>query len=158
MFGKDFKDEIKLTKVEEVKDADPVIGSSDNQKEKTDKDAKFVEGDDDKKKTPKTDGEVKKKKKKLKKKKKGQTEAGIDNQYEDDVAIEDPGTLNKTRDLDKTVDLDQTKDNLFMAGDTANVGDLASDEAKQIQPKKKGKKKKKKKKPVEGSDDKSAEN
>ena len=31
-----------------------------------------------------------------------------------------------------------------MAGDTANVGDLASDEAKQIQPKKKGKKKKKK--------------
>ena len=32
LFGKDHKEDIKLTKLEEVKDADPVIGSSDNGK------------------------------------------------------------------------------------------------------------------------------
>jgi len=104
MFGKDFKDDIKLTKVEEVKDGDAIIGSSDNPKgEKTDKDGtKFVEGSDDKKKVPKTEGETKKKKKKLKKKKTkgGNTEQiGIDNQYgEDEYAIEAPSKndLNKT--------------------------------------------------------------
>jgi hypothetical protein len=42
-----------------------------------------------------------------------------------------------------------TKDNLFMAGDTSNIHDLASDEAKVIKPKKKKGKKKKKKKPTE---------
>jgi len=63
--------------------------------------------------------------------------------------------------MDRTADnLDMTKDNLFIAGDTANVQDLASDEAKQIKPKKKGKKKKKKTKKPEGGndDDRSAEN
>jgi len=66
LFGKDFKDEVKITKFEEVKDADPVI-ASDNLKDNIDKDGtKFVEGTEDKAKEATTDG---KKKKKLKKKK-----------------------------------------------------------------------------------------
>lgn len=137
MFGKDFKDDVKLTKLEEVKDGNPIIGSSsDNQKGEKDKDGtKFVEGSDElnKKETKNGDGEKKKKKKKLKKKKTDKNgTTGIENQYgEDEYAIEEPndGNLNKTRDLDQTKDMDQTKDNLFMAGD-ANMQDIASDEAK----------------------------
>jgi len=59
--------------------------------------------------------------------------------------------LNKTRDLDKTQELDATKDNLFVGGDTANVQDFASDEAKIIKPKKGKKKKKKKVKKTDGA-------
>lgn len=151
MFGKDFKDDIKLTKMEEVKEGDAaIIGSSDN-KNASKEAPKFVPGDDDTKKKPGvTTGENKKKKKKKLKKKKGAATDGIENQYEDEVAMEAPsrGDLNKTRDLDKTQDMDMTKDNMFM---NADVGDIASEEAQQIQPKKKGKKKKKKK-PIEGGD------
>ena len=67
----------------------------------------------------------------------------LDNQYDgDEIAQDASNTLNKTKDLDRTQELDATKDNLFVGGgDTANVQDFASDDAKIIKPKK-GKKKK----------------
>lgn len=132
--------------MEEVKDGDNIIGSSDDAGKKDSKEPqKFVEGSDDKPKDPDTKTTKKKKKKKPKKLQDDQVEVPIDNQYDvDEVAQDAPNTLNKTRDLDKTQDLDQTKDNLFVAGESANVQDFASDEAKVIKTKK-GKKKKKKK-------------
>lgn len=66
LFGKDFKDDVKVTKMEEGKDGDNIIGSSDDAAKKDSKEPqKFVEGSDDK---PK-DGDTKTTKKKKKKKK-----------------------------------------------------------------------------------------
>lgn len=76
----------------------------------------------------------------------------LDNQYDgDEIAQDASNTLNKTKDLDRTQELDATKDNLFVGGDTANVQDFASDEAKIIKPKKGKKKKKKKVKKTDGA-------
>ena len=88
LFGKDFKDDVKVTKMEEVKDGDNIIGSSDDAGKKDSKEpSKFVEGSDDKPKDPDTKTTKKKKKKKPKKLQDDQVEVPIDNQYDvDEVA------------------------------------------------------------------------
>ena len=118
--------------MEDGKEGDNIIGSSDDAGKKDSKEGqKFVEGSDDKPKEETGATKKKKKKKRVKKVQDDQVEVPLDNQYEgDDLAQEAPNTLNKTRDLDRTQDLDVTKDNLFVAGDTANIQDFASDEAK----------------------------
>ena len=51
LFGKDFKDDVKITKLEDAKEGDAnIIGSSDDAGKKDSKsgDQKFIEGSDDK--------------------------------------------------------------------------------------------------------------
>lgn len=72
LFGKEYKDEVKITKFEENKDGDQIIGESENQKSKGITDEKG--GDGSKGKTSEGADKKKKKKKKLKKKK-AQTDA-----------------------------------------------------------------------------------
>lgn len=86
LFGKDFKDDVKITKMEEGKEGDNIIGSSDDAAKKDSKEPqKFVEGSDDKPKEGDTKTTKKKKKKKKPKKvEDDQVEVPLDNQYEGD--------------------------------------------------------------------------
>jgi len=96
LFGKDFKDDVKITKMEDAKEGDAnIIGSSDDNGKKDSKgNPKFVEGTDEKQDNTKT---TKKKKKKKKKKVQDDQVDVLDNQYEgDELAQDAPNTLNKT--------------------------------------------------------------
>jgi hypothetical protein len=167
LFGKGFKDDMKMTKLEEAKDADDnIIGSSDQSKKGDPKGDKYEEVEDDLKegetKDPAT-GDVKGKKKKKKKKAKKKPNDGlIDNQYEgDELPAEEAGgdevdgdNLDMTKDLDKTNAIDQTRDE--MNADPLNLNELEASLNSGELPKpkkKKGKKKKKKKKAAKGNDD-----